>query len=280
MKYNRLSQTFLRDSSFGGVFKGERTSFPLKTSILLLLSTAATLLAQAPVPSPQPTRQAVQNAPAVGDLSRFDLDFRGGTPKELVDSLGQAMGKQVNVIIIDSASKVRLPPVRVRNATVNDVFNAIATASQREVAIPSGQNTIQYKVVQCRFTPSGNSITDDTVWSFVSNETDLEEQTLRLNQPKRELAHFQLRDYLSDTLTVEDITTSIRTGWEMLAVKNPPDLKFHKETGILIAAGDPQLLDQIPMLLKQLPRDGSDAKANWSRPVRKIGPSPQSGTPQ
>jgi len=79
---------------------------------------------------------------------------------------------------------------------------------------------------------------------------------------------------------VEDITTSIRTGWEMLAVKNPPELKFHKETGILIAAGDPQLLDQIPMLLKQLPRDGSDAKANSPRPGRKIGPSPQSGIPQ
>ena len=171
-----------------------------------------------------------------------------------MDALGQVLGKQVNVIVVDSASKVRLPPVRVRNVTLNDVFTAIATASQREVAVPTGQNMIQYKNVQCRFLPAGSSITDDTVWSFVSNESEVEEQSLRLNKPNRELAHFQLGDYLNDKLSVEDITTAIRTGWEMLGTKEPPDLKFHKETGIMIAAGDPKLLEQIPLVLQQLPR--------------------------
>jgi hypothetical protein len=233
----------------------------MKVSLLLLLGTSVAALAQAPTPvlPSQPIRPPGQSAPVApaGDLTRFDLDFRGGTPAELVEALDKALGKEINVIVVDSASKVRLPPVRVRNATVNDVFTAIATASQREVAVPSGGNTIQYKLVQCRFTPTGATITDDTVWSFVSNETDLHEQSLRLSQPKRELAHFQLRDYLSDSVNVEDITTAIRTGWEMIAVKNPPDLKFHKETGILIAAGDPKLLEQIPLVLQQLARDPS-----------------------
>jgi hypothetical protein len=66
---------------------------------------------------------------------------------------------------------------------------------------------------------------------------------------------------------VEDITTAIRIGWEMLKVERIPDLKFHKETGILITAGNPDLLDQIPAVLQQLPRKDDP---NAIRPPRVI----------
>jgi hypothetical protein len=263
----------VRDFSLGGVFISESTFFRMKASLLLLLATAGALVAQAPVPvpSPQPIRPPGKNVLAAteGNLTRFDLDFGGGSPPALVDALRHALGKQVNVVIVDTAAKVRLPPLRVRNVTVKDVFDAISTASRREVSVPNG-----YKVLQSGFTPTGGPITDDTVWSFVSNESELEEQSIALNRPKRELAHFQLRDYLKNDLTVEDITTAIRTGWEMLGVKESPDLKFHKETGIMIAAGDPKLLQQIPLVLKELPRSPSDDSAFPSKPKPNLPPLP------
>jgi hypothetical protein len=252
------------------------------TPLLLLLLCAATALAQVPGNPPRTVVRPLQQQPApqpgvtvpgldgfVVDegpkLSRFDLNFPGGTPHEFVTALDQALGKQVNVIIVESAAKVRLPPVRVRNATLVDVFMAIAAATQREVSVPvstargsGGPQTqsFQTRTVQSQFLPvaSNNPFSDDTVWSFVSNEPETLERNELARKPVRELRHFQLRDYLTDKQTVEDITTAIRTGWQMLGVDEPPELKFHPETGILIAAGEQGLLEQIPMVLQQLPR--------------------------
>jgi len=246
-------------------------------SLVLPLFLAVAAIAQTPPQIKPPVAQpiGVNYAPggipgtdAAAALSRFDLDFPGGTPGDLVDAIGHSMAKKINVVIADDGKSVRLPAVRVRNATVNDVFTAIAVATRREVAVPTsiaagmrsgGPQTIQYqyRTVQSQFQPAGNQITDDTVWSFVTNEPDVTDAAARGNQPTRELRHFQLRDYISDSLSVADITTAIRSGWEMLGIKNPPDLKFHQETGIMIAAGEPQLLDQIPMVLQQLPRNNA-----------------------
>lgn len=215
---------------------------------------------QPPTISNRLTASAPQNS---DELSRFDLDFPGGTPGQLVEMVSRAQGKQVSVVFPENSDRARMPVVRVRNATVSDVFSAIAAATRHEVAVPTsiimangkqGAQSIQYRSVQSQFVPSGGAITDDTVWSFVSNEDEAAAaKQLNQQQPVRELRHFQLRQYLSDKLTVQDITTAIRSGWEMLKVENPPDLKFHQETGILIAAGAPELLEQIPMVLQQLP---------------------------
>lgn len=270
-----------------------------KNFTLLSLCAAAGALAQAPVPVPAPQtappavtlpspdaprkpgepRRANPPPADVSNLTRFDLNFPGGRPDMLVEALDKALGKMgaVNVVIHESAANVMLPAVRVRNATVADVFNAIQTASRREVAVPTsvqmgigGQKTVQsysYRNVQHQFIPAGNSLTDDTVWSFVSNEPEALSEKERLDQTPRETRYFTLREYLSDSLTVEDITTAIRIGWEMLKVERIPDLKFHKETGILITAGNPDLLDQIPAVLQQLPRKDDP---NTIRPPRVI----------
>jgi hypothetical protein len=245
-------------------------SFVMKALFLPLLF-AVTAIAQVPpqLKPPAPVRPstsgAIPSAENTGDLSRFDLDFRGGSPENLIGAISEAMGKKVNVVIGENAEGIRLPAVRVRNATIADVFSAIATTTRHDVAVPVTvgmggiAQSIQYRTVQSQFLPASNPVTDDTVWSFVSNEAETQELAAHATQPARELRHFQLSDYLNDKLTVADITTAIRTGWEMLEIKNPPDLKFHQETGIMIAAGEAKLIDQIPMVLQQLPRkSGAD----------------------
>jgi hypothetical protein len=233
----------------------------MKPFSFFLLTLATNAFAQSSPPTTTPEKvpplviQEHAAAPAV-QLSRVDLDFKGGPPAALVDAISKSLGKQVNVIIDEGDAQVHLPPIRVRNATAPDIFSALANATTREVLVPAGRDSYQTRQVRSQFMPNSNlgGITDETVWSFVSNEPETKQAQLNFAKtPKPALRHFQLGSYLSDKLSVEDITTAIRTGWELLGVKEQPELKFHKETGILIAAGDAELLEQIPLVLQQLP---------------------------
>ena len=51
---------------------------------------------------------------------------------------------------------------------------------------------------------------------------------------------------------MDDITTAIKSGWDMQHIDPQPRLSFHKETKLLIAVGDPNQLDAIDAVLKAL----------------------------
>ena len=63
---------------------------------------------------------------------------------------------------------------------------------------------------------------------------------------------YQLAPYLEAGYKVEDITTTIKTGWKMLGVTNPPQISYHKDTKVLIAVGEADKLKTIDDALKQL----------------------------
>ena len=255
------------------------SSSSMKLSLLLLALATGAVAQNAPSTSKHektpPLVVEEHPGPPASELKRIDLDFKGGPPAALVEAISKAVGKQVNVIIDESDAQVHLPPIHVRNVTVPDIFSALASATTREVSVPSGRdgfgggrNIYQTRQVSSQFVPNKpGSLTDDTVWSFVSNEPETEQALINSKgKPKPSLRHYQLGAYLTDKLTVEDITTTIRTGWELLGVKEQPQLKFHKETGILIAAGDGDLLDDIPMVLQQLPTSGVSSLGNMPPP--------------
>jgi hypothetical protein len=245
----------------------------MKLFLLLLLLVGAAA-AQTPPTAKEPAKPSQiiglspERAPSSGssgsesgksETTRFDLDFPGGTARELVDAMSKARGTQVNVVIGKLNDRVMLPPVRVHNATTADIFHAIATATTHETPVFGSDHTVHNQVVESQFIPAGDAVSDDATWSFVSN--DWGSTTIAETEPPHELRDFQLRNYLSDKLTVEDITTAIRTGWDMQGVKVQPVLKYHKETGILIVAGDPKLLDQIPKVLAELPHAAPNSAA-------------------
>jgi hypothetical protein len=63
-----------------------------------------------------------------------------------------------------------------------------------------------------------------------------------------------LAAYLDRGFTVDDITTAIQSGWKMSGGQSPlPELKYHKETKMLIAYGDPHQLSTIEDVLRTLP---------------------------
>jgi hypothetical protein len=86
--------------------------------------------------------------------------------------------------------------------------------------------------------------TDDSIWQFYSEKPNLP-------QEPKVCRFFQLAPYL-DTYKIEDITTAIETGWKMLGETERPEIKFHKDTKLLIAVGEASKLAMIDSVLRQL----------------------------
>src|SRR5436309_2083882 len=82
-------------------------------------------------PGVSPPPRAVSEA----SFTRFNLDFPGGTPEQLVRAIEKASGKPVNVVIPAEYADVKLPPVRMKEATVPQLFQALTQASPKTTVV-------------------------------------------------------------------------------------------------------------------------------------------------
>lgn len=221
----------------------------------------------APAPAAIPVR-ALKNAeggPIGNDtpkLARFNLNFPGGTPHELVAAIEKAMGKPLNIIIPDEYANESIPALKMNQVNVSDLFRAMEQASvtivpYRTASYGGGSNR-SYSYQQLRtsltFQTSG-PLTDESVWYFRGREKapdpSIWGETPAPVVPKTS-RFYALTPYLEQGLKVEDITTAVQTAWKMLGEKETPSISFHKETKLLIAVGEPSKLETIDAVLKAL----------------------------
>jgi hypothetical protein len=249
--------------------------------ILALVAPLAALAQTAPAPVPQKSRvivSAANSAPENVDLQRFDLDFPGGTPGELVAAITKAQGQPLNAIIPIDQQSTKIMPIKVHAVTAPELFTAIQSASSSERPLitsngPAGRS-VQFRSIEMGFRPNTTPPTDQTVWSFYSTAPTPEYlAAISETQPAPAVCqYFQLGPYLEDH-SIDDITTAIQTGWKMLKVDPPPQLSFHQETKLLIAVGVQQHIQQIPQVLDQLQRDDTPAVekiAKWQAEIAGI----------
>ena len=242
----------------------------MKQIIVLLatgfvLSCQPTFGQQAPQQAPQglpPQRAAgVRSPDSTPDskLTRFDLNFPGGTPKELVEAIEKASGKPLNAIIPDEHANTLLPALKMNAVTAAQLFEALGQASRKIVTFKNRSFQESYY----GFRTQGQA-TDYSIWYFYY------EQSNPPQEPKA--CHFyQLAPYL-DTYKIEDITTAIETGWIMLGETERPEIKFHKDTKLLIAVGEPSRLVLIESVLSQLNQGKSlEGKVRETSPAAKSG---------
>jgi hypothetical protein len=198
-------------------------------------------------------------------LTRFDLDFSGGEPKDLVLAIQKAMSRPVNVIVPEEFATTKLPALRMKNITVPQLFEALRLASQKteEIVNSFGQHMIVNTSYGFR---TQGMATDDSIWYFY-----VEKPVQGSPAPTSKTCRFySLAPYLEGGLTVDDITTAIETGWKMLGDTSPPTIRFHKDTKLLIAVGDDSRLATIDAVLKAL---GVPQPKSSAAPA---GPTPKS----
>src|ERR1043166_3274007 len=116
---------------------------------LTMIGLAPVLGQQLPTPaaasnaSPPPasdfqTRLQKVIAPAESPaLTKFDLDFRGGTPRQLATAIEKAMGRPLNVIVPDEFADIKLPALKMNGVDVSQLFQALEAASQKNEAYVS-----------------------------------------------------------------------------------------------------------------------------------------------
>jgi hypothetical protein len=222
-----------------------------------------------PVPVPSPAVPPSSTSLTVAaprtaqseEPSRFDLDFPGGTPKELVAAIQKALGRPLNAIVPDEFADIKLPALKMANVTAYQLFQALEQASRKSQTVQGGRFTTSYGFRL----GSGPSISDDTIWSFHA-----EKPTIPPASPVAKVCRFySLAPYLDRQLTVDDITTAIETGWKMLGEASPATIKFHKDTKLLIAVGEPGKLEIIDAALKALdvPRPAPAASSSTPMPL-------------
>ncbi len=231
---------------------------PLNCLILGLTTLVFTpAFGQQPAPGSSTFSQRINTALAAEaatppKLTKFNLDFSGGTPKQLTAAIEKAMGKPVNAIIPDEHADLQLPPLKMSNVDVSQLFEALQLASLKSeryvtgtYGFPGGPSP-SYQIIKTSygFRTQGKQ-TDDSIWYFFADKAP--------SIPAAKACRFySLTPYLDRGTTVDDITTAIQTGWKMLGEKDAPTINFHKDTKLLIAVGEPNKLETIDAVLKAL----------------------------
>jgi hypothetical protein len=220
---------------------------------VLLLNLASVWGQQPPGTARSPSSAAAnQEAPT---LTKFNLDFPGGSPQELVAAIEKATGNHLNTVINpEDSSSIKIPPLKMDNVDVVQLFEAVGAAAGKTEAIGPGR---QWYSGYSFITP--RPAVADSIWYFHVERPYSE-------TPVNSCRFYLLTPYLDRGLTVDDITTAIHTAWDMSGYISrgpqfgksvPPDqaapqISYHKETKLLIAVGDPSKLETIDAVLKAL----------------------------
>jgi hypothetical protein len=246
----------------------------LFTSILVFLlsstavpgQTAAEPLSSRAVAAPQRglAGQAPEAPPSDNKLTRFDLDFPGGRPMDLVAAMEEALGRRVNVIIPTEFRDRGIPSFKVESVTVPALFQAIGQASRGRVthvtgvadfgAPPGAGRRTQYQHVETSygFRTVDPEPTDQSVWYFHVDEPPTPPAT-----PTPRVVHFfNLSPYLESGFRVEDSTTAVETAWQLLGTDDVlADLRYHEDTKLLITAGTQEQREIVEQVLSELSQE-------------------------
>jgi hypothetical protein len=210
------------------------------------------------------------------NLTRFNLDFPGGTPKDLVAAIEKATGKPLNVIIPIENADVQLPPLKMNDVVTPQLFMALEVASVKQVAVVTStfgggrSGPASYSTFESNYGfETGGKPTDNSIWYFHVSKPSLP-LAVPTESTQKICKYYPLEIYLNRGLTVDDITTAIQTGWKMMGETSPPEISFHKETKLLIAVGEPDKLEVIDNVLKALQPPPPNPTADFQERLQQI----------
>ena len=156
--------------------------------------------------------------------SPFDLSFAGGTPQKLVSEMERASGSKLNVLIPPDLADSRIPPMELRSVNVQDVFDSLGVLSR---------DSMQW----IRTSRSGGE--KPNVWVLVRREDNRKTQAFYVG-------------HLLKKFKIGDITTAVQTTWQLGGKDAKSELKYHQDTELLIALGNPEQLTTAADVLTQL----------------------------
>lgn len=234
-------------------YEGSTISRMKKSIILICISSALLSLSvfgqtnsphhSSPANTNLTSLSAVERAPEI----RYNLDFKGGTPQQLVKAIEESSGKPINVIIPEEDGNILIPPLKMTLVTTEELFDAIKKSSYRSITYYLTDQSSNFLRGSSSYGFESDGKGNNRVWYF-----KVQKPSTAPTEKRPGICHFyQLKPYLKN-YKIEDIITAIQTGWSMankgMPYSQPITLKFLPETGLLIAVGkekDHALIEQV-----------------------------------
>ena len=157
----------------------------------------------------------------------FDLAFDGGDIYELVKAIEKASGRPLNIIAPAAQPPVRIPRFSLKGVNEDTLFSALSILRLED----------------------GNVRLMRTGAAWV----------VQAAPDNRECSTFYV-GHLLKKFKVEDISTAIRTTWEM-GRERGGELKFHPETGLLFVLADKGQIGAVTSVLSEIRRGVEDEEA-------------------
>lgn len=204
----------------------------------------------------RPTEDSIWLFKVFKNRARFDLDFPGGRPRELVAAIEKATGRPLNAIVPNDLTETALPPLKMKDVDVVQLFDALQATSLKQEAYSTGTSRggygggfASYQTFNSGYGFRTKGVpSDDSIWYFF-----VDRPPVPPSPPATKVCQFYaLAPYIEGGVTVDDITTAIQTGWKLLGEVNPPNISFHKDTKLLIAVGEPGALETVEAVLRAL----------------------------
>lgn len=157
---------------------------------------------------------------------QFELSFKGGSPRQLVEALTVASGSKPNVLVPPELADVQIPAFELRSVDVRGVFDSLNLL---------WRNSMMW----VRSSSGGGGSPNAGVW------------VLSRGQDSRQAKAFYV-GHLLRKFKIDDVTTAVRSTWELGGRASTAELKYHQDTQLLLALGAVDQLNSMSEVLAQL----------------------------
>jgi hypothetical protein len=188
-------------------------------------------------------------APAQGG-PLVSVDFKGGTLKELAVALRGATKEPVNISLQGDAAGVEVEPMSLRNVTVESALRAAIGNRIGTQFLPDGSG------LELKFESVQSGPQDASVFVITRSPSSFRNSP---PPPRERVEVLSIQRLVSgDEATTPDVVlTAIDTG--LMLQQNDreprPQIKFHKDSGLLLIRGDPQDVALASEIVKRMMSD-------------------------
>lgn len=233
---------------------------PLVATLVLAAGIASAAVAQGTTTEPPAAEQPVlQRKSALASQPTISVEFPGGTVEQYALALRAAATTQpVNIVVSKAAARVELAPIQLRDVTLSAAVESIRAAGEEvgswlitDVGRPSENGALVWLVdYRARPTkPPATQPTPDSNADLQRIEVFSLKQVIEAdpNDPRGVSVHESPEVVLAAveaTLAMTDEST-----------EGKPELKFHKDSGLLIVRAGPRTLAAISSVVDSIRRD-------------------------
>lgn len=175
-----------------------------------------------------------------------DLDFHGGTATQYIEALREAAGDQVNVVVMEFVGEVTIPQVRLRSV---DFASAIGILQGEE-------NEDAQRLVRLSVRDIGPELVGSARGDAAGRRVYKVTAEIRRKGPNRDEKAsniWSVADLLQNGFTVDEISTAISSALDLMFDGfEPASVRFHEETGLIMAHGQWDEVELIENVIEQL----------------------------